>query len=127
MRIVTKIVTVIATIIILASIGWSIYIYNSPLESNSFFSSYSTKNLDYSLMQNYTGNLTLINDTSATITINDTGDVIWVLFEDYNETNVTDFDNKTVVIYGQFYQMCECDTIQAPCIKDIETIAIVDE
>jgi len=124
MRIVTKIIAVIATTIVLVGVGWSIYVYNSPLESE-FPLVLDDLNVSQKLI--FTGNLTVINETMGNLTLNETGIIVSVLFEGYNETNVTEFHNKTIEILGRLYQVCDCDYFEGPCIKDIETIEIVDE
>ena len=124
MRIVTKIIAVIATSIVLVGVGWSIYVYNSPLESEFPL---PLDDLNVSQRLNFTGNLTVLNETTGLLTLNETGSMVFVLFEGYNETNVTEFHNKTVEILGRLYQVCDCDFLIGPCIKDIETIQAVDE
>jgi len=124
MRIVTKIIAVIATSIVLVGLSWSIYVYTSPLESE-FPSVLDDLNVSQKLI--FTGNLTVINETMGNLTLNETGIIVSVLFEDYNETNVTEFHNETVEILGRLYQVSDYDFIDGPCIKDIETIEIVDE
>ena len=123
MRIVTKIIAVIATSIVLVGVGWSIYVYNSPLESEFPL---LLDDLNVSQRLNFTGNLSVLNETMGLLTFNETGSMVRVLFEGYNETNVTEFNNKTVEILGRLYQICDCDFWDGPCIKDIETIQIVD-
>jgi len=74
-----------------------------------------------------TGNLSVVNETVGYLILNETGNILFVCFEGYNETNVTEFRNKTIEITGYIYQVCDCGNWNETCIKDIETIQIVDE
>jgi len=74
-----------------------------------------------------TGNLSVKNESFGYLTLTEDEEEVLIYFEGFNVENITDFDMQNVEIIGYIFEECDNDFWDGPCVKDIDSIEIVNE